>query len=238
MKKIIFFLLTLSSAFIWAQLPIIETPDIKGNLKETGDVFLQKLDVDAKIYGNISTTKVTMVFQNKSNRILEGRLTFPLPEGITVSGYALDINGQLRQAVPVEKEKAKEVFETIEKRRVDPGLIEKVEGNNFRTRIYPIPAKGSRTVQITYNMELEKYNNGLGYFYPFDYKKAIQDFSIKVQVFENLVTPKLTERPDGDFDFVKNGNVWTAQIHKMNFTFNPLHRLFQHHTPLTENNYQ
>ncbi len=66
-------------------------------------------------------------------------------------------------------------------------------------------------------MELEKYNNGLGYFYPFDYKKAIQDFSIKVQVFENLVTPKLTERPDGDFDFVKNGNVWTAQIHKMNF---------------------
>ncbi|WP_407482594.1 VIT domain-containing protein [Elizabethkingia meningoseptica] len=217
MKKIIFFLLTLCSAFIWAQLPTIETPDIKGKLKETGDVFLQKLDVDAKIYGNISTTKVTMVFQNKSNRILEGRLTFPLPEGVTVSGYALDINGQLRQAVPVEKERAKEVFETIEKRRVDPGLIEKVEGNNFRTRIYPIPAKGSRTVQITYNMELEKYNNGLGYFYPFDYKKAIQDFSIKVQVFENLVTPKLTERPDGDFDFVKNGNVWTAQIHKINF---------------------
>ncbi len=115
MKKIIFFLLTLCSGFIWAQLPIIETPDIKGNLKETGDVFLQKLDVDAKIYGNISTTKVTMVFQNKSNRILEGRLTFPLPEGVTVSGYALDINGQLRQAVPVEKKKAKEVFETIEK---------------------------------------------------------------------------------------------------------------------------
>ena len=120
-----------------------------------------------------------MVFKNNSTRILEGRLTFPLPENVSVSGYSLDINGKLRNAVPVEKAKAKEVFESIEKRNVDPGILEKVEGNNFRTRIYPIPANGERTVQITYNQELKKVGNQLQYFLPLDFKNEIPSFILK-----------------------------------------------------------
>ncbi|WP_435524994.1 VIT domain-containing protein, partial [Chryseobacterium indoltheticum] len=91
-------------------------------------VILQEAKIDTKILGNLATTTATYTFYNPSSRILEGKLTFPLPEGISVSGYALDINGKLRNAVPVPKEKAKEVFESIERRNVDPGIIEKVEG--------------------------------------------------------------------------------------------------------------
>ncbi|WP_449399614.1 VIT domain-containing protein [Chryseobacterium wanjuense] len=66
----------------------------------------------------------------------------------------------------MEKEKAKEVYETIKKRNVDPGVLEKVEGNNFRTTIYPINANGGeRTVQITYNYELKKSGNTISIFY-------------------------------------------------------------------------
>ena len=88
--------------------------------------------------GNLASTTAIYTFYNPSNRILEGNLTIPLPEGVSISGYALDINGKLRDAVPVPKERAKEVFESIEKRNIDPGIIEKVAGNNFRTRIYYI----------------------------------------------------------------------------------------------------
>lgn len=217
MKKMYAFLLMMVSVAIWAQIPNIEIPNAKGDFKPTNEVNLEKLDIKVKIAGNISTTVMTMVFRSNSNRILEGRLTFPLPEGVSVSGYALDINGKLRNAVPVEKEKAKEVFESIEKRRVDPGILEKVEGNNFRTRIYPIMPNSTRTVQITYHQELKKIGGNLQYFLPLDFEKVIPEFNLKTSVFENFITPQLEEKPNGEFDFVKNGNVWTAETKKINY---------------------
>jgi len=202
----------------WAQIPIIETPDKKGGFENNDKVILQKLNIETKITGGISTNVITMVFKNNSNRLMEGRLTFPLPEGVNVSGYALDINGKLRNAVPVEKEKAKEVFETIQKRNVDPGILEKVEGNNFRTRIYPINANGGeRTVQISYNYELKKQGSNYQYFLPLNYSTQIPEFNIKTSVFQNSVSPQLEEKPDGSFNFVKNGNVWVAETHKLNY---------------------
>lgn len=217
MKKMYAFLLILVSVIIWAQIPNIEIPNTKGDFKPTNEVNLEKLDIQVKIAGNISTTVMTMVFRSNATRILEGRLTFPLPEGVSVSGYALDINGKLRNAVPVEKEKAKEVFESIEKRRVDPGILEKVEGNNFRTRIYPIMPNSTRTVQITYHQELKKSSGNLQYFLPLDFEKNIAEFNLKTSVFENFITPQLEEKPNGEFDFVKNGNVWIAETKKINY---------------------
>ena len=217
MKKMYAFLLMMVSVAIWAQIPNIEIPNAKGDFKPTNEVNLEKLDIKVKIAGNISTTVMTIVFRSNSNRILEGRLTFPLPEGVSVSGYALDINGKLRNAVPVEKEKAKEVFESIERRRVDPGILEKVEGNNFRTRIYPIMPNSTRTVQITYHQELKKSAQNLQYFLPLDFEKAIPEFNLKTSVFENFITPQLVEKPNGEFDFIKNGNVWTAETKKTNY---------------------
>ncbi|WP_300672357.1 VIT domain-containing protein [Soonwooa sp.] len=186
--------------------------------KSTSDklVSLDKLDVQTKIVGNLANTIVTMTFKNNSNRVLEGRLTFPLPEGISISGFALDVNGKLRDAVPVEKAKAKEVFESVERRKVDPGIIEKVE-NSFRTRIYPIPANGTRMVQVQFNENLKSENGQLFYNYVFSKDVVIPKFDLKVQVFDEVQIPTLEQRPDGDFNFVKQGNAWTAEISKTNF---------------------
>ncbi|MCR4714623.1 MAG: DUF2135 domain-containing protein [Treponemataceae bacterium] len=115
---------------------------------------LSELSVEVEVMGNIATTKLDMIFVNETNRILEGEFEFPLGEGETVTGYALDINGKMRQGVVVEKDKGRQVFETIVRQNVDPGLIEKTSGNNFKTRIYPLPANGSRHVQITYQSRL------------------------------------------------------------------------------------
>lgn len=218
MKNLWLLLLVWFPMVCWAQIPVIETSDGKGGFGKNNQVVLQKLNIEIKITGSISTNTVTMVFRNNSNRLMEGRLTFPLPEGVNVSGYAIDINGKLRNAVPVEKEKAKEVFETIQKRNVDPGILEKVEGNNFRTRIYPINANGGeRTVQISYNYELKKSADHYQFFLPLNFDHPIPDFILKTMVFQTQMTPKLEEKPDGSFQFVKNGNVWIAEIHKTNY---------------------
>lgn len=212
MKKLTTFIATLVFSAAFAQIPSLE---ITGEKKHP--VILQSAKFETKILGNLATTTATYTFYNPGNRILEGTLTFPLPDGVSVSGYALDINGKLRNAVPVPKERAKEVFESVEKRNVDPGIIEKVQGNNFRTRIYPLPEKGSRTVQITYHQELKNSKSEYQYFMSFANATSIPKFDLKVWINDGSSTPKIIENPDGSFSFQKQGNQWIAEISKENF---------------------
>ena len=119
-------------------------------------MLVDSVDVNVVIRGLLAETTMTMVFRNPHNRVLAGELVFPLPAGATVSGYGLDVGGQLVEGVVVEKHQARIVFEKEVRREVviDPGLVEHVRGNNFRTRVYPIPAGGKRTVMVRYVSEL------------------------------------------------------------------------------------
>jgi len=199
-----------------AQLPILET--LENNIySNSKDVEIQSLNMDVKIFGNIAVTKLQMSFVNHSGRVMEGRLTFPLPDGANVTGYALDINGVLRNAVPVEKEKATAVFESVERRKIDPGILEKVEGNNFRTRIYPLPAnEGVRTIEIVFQEELNVQAGKLEYYVPLP-NKLYKTFSLHTTVFNNTQKPQLLEKPHGSFDFIKRNNSWMASIDKTNY---------------------
>jgi len=57
-------------------------------------VRLASLQVDVEIAGGAAETRVQMVFFNPNNRILEGKLQFPLAPGQVVSGFALDVDLQ------------------------------------------------------------------------------------------------------------------------------------------------
>ena len=189
-----------------------------GERPDENSVSLQSMDVQVEIFGNLAKTTTTLVFTNSSSRNLEGNLVFPLPENTTVSGYAIDINGKLRNAVPVTKARAVEVFESIQKQNVDPGIIEKVEGNNFRTRISPIPAKGSRTIQLSYYQELKLDKSSYQYHLPLDSSKKIAKFNLTTKVFNAAGKPQLVETPDGSFNFSENSNIYEANLSKTDFT--------------------
>ena len=194
MKKILASLLALiCTGTGFAQMPTIASAD--------NAVVFSKLRVDVKIVGNIASSTWTMTFENKSNRTMEGNLTFPLGEGIAVDSYALDINGKMRAAVPVEKAKATTVFEDISRRRVDPGILEKVEGNSFRTRIYPINGNGgTRTVSIGFNEELTIEDNALKMNIPLAFTEKLKEFSINIDVIESALPPKITNNDQLAFE--------------------------------------
>ena len=196
-----------------AKAPVL---NIKGS-KAGSEVYLQSLDIQVEVTGNIATTKYTMVFKNRTGKILEGELLFPLPDGTTVSHYALDINGKMREAVPVEKAKATQVFEEIVQRRVDPGLLERVEGNNFRTRVYPIPANGTRTISIGYEEELPVAKQAFYYRLPMDYKEAIENFSLKATVWKSSQKPQMDRNNDREIVFDRVGENYVAEFSRKNY---------------------
>lgn len=170
-----------------------QSPQLNVKGKDSSLVRMSQLKVNVKVVGNIAYTTTEMHFFNGTNRQMEAELLFPLPEGVSVSRYAIDINGKMREAVPVDKNKGKQVFEAVEHRRVDPGLLEKVEGNNFRTRIYPLMPNGERIVIIGYEQELNGLDaTHLGYQMLSSYPRALDVFELTVAVLGATAAPTIT----------------------------------------------
>ncbi|BAU52423.1 VIT domain-containing protein [Mucilaginibacter gotjawali] len=222
MKKLTYFLVpVLVLLIIHVPAAFGQSPQLTVDGKSNNGVKLQQLKIDVAVYGNISRTTWQMTFYNTTSRILEGTLSFPLKDGISVSRYALDINGKMREAVPVDRGKGTAVFEAVERRRIDPGLLEKVEGNTFRTRIYPINPHSTRTVIIGYEEEIPLANNGeLKFTLPLNVKDTVEKFSLSASVIQSAAAP-VTDNTGGDnLQFDKHQNTYLAAIDKINYVPN------------------
>ncbi len=213
MRKIAFFLLLMITGYCFSQnnREIIPSPNIRvNNLKQDETpVKVSEVKTDVKIVGSLAVTTIEMSFYNPNNRVLEGELNFPLAEGQTIFRFALDINGKLREGVVVEKAKGQAVFESTIRKNIDPGLLEKTQGNNFRTRVYPLPAKGYRTILIAYEQELSRDNDNYRFFLPVEYGDKL-NFNLTISVFGSDNTPKMDKTPWGNFKFDKAGDAYLA----------------------------
>jgi len=211
--KMLFYLILFLGTKSFAQSPELT---VKGN--EAEKVRMNKLIVNVKVVGNIAYTTAEMHFFNSGTRQMEAELIFPLPENVSVSRYAIDINGKMREAVPVNKNKGKQVFEAIEHRRVDPGLLEKVDGNNFRTRIYPLMPNGERTVIIGYEEELSAFDkDNLAYQLVSRYPKKLDNFEMNVSVLGTSASPTVSDNSGDAIVFSKWNQSFQTSIKKENY---------------------
>jgi hypothetical protein len=183
-------------------------------------IKITSLAIDVKVAANIAVTTFDIVFYNPNNRVLEGEFEFPLADGQNIVRYALDMDGKLREGVVVEKAKARAAYENTIRRNIDPGLVEKTKGNNFRTRIYPLPAKGSRHILIAVEQTLEQLNKDLFYQLPLYTAEPIDKFSVKASVIKSSEKPVSQENSLTNFNFDKWENGWMAAYTKNNFTAN------------------
>lgn len=128
-------------------MPVITVGDLRAN--ETNVVVETKETVAAE-NAFFKRVKVNLTFTNPNARVMSGELEFPIPDGAFVCGYALEINGDMIPGVICEKEKARVAFENETRKRVDPGIVEHVKGNIWRTRIFPLNPKTPRKAEVEY----------------------------------------------------------------------------------------
>lgn len=145
---------------------------------------LQRAGIEGEVQAGIAQTRITLEFHNPNRRVLEGELQFPLADGQQISSFALDINGELRDAVPVPKDRGRQVFEEIARRGVDPGLLEQTAGNQFRLRIYPLPAGGSRRVQLVIREPLAFGGQGWQWTLPLQFAAGAASVELKLRAPE------------------------------------------------------
>lgn len=78
-------------------------PFIKSN-RDKKPVELRSLDIKVSVTGIYAETTQVMHFYNPGRRLLSSELVFPLPDNAVVCGYALDIDGSMRDGVIVLKQ--------------------------------------------------------------------------------------------------------------------------------------
>jgi Ca-activated chloride channel family protein len=151
-------------------------------------VELTSVHVSAEVSGALVVTTWELVFHNPNARELEGQLEFPLLAGQSVIRFAMDVGGELREAVPVPKDKGRQVFEEIVRRKVDPGLLEKTAGNSYRARVYPLLPHQHKRVVIAYQEEVD---GGGVYRLALDLGK-LQKFSLELAARGPAALPTVT----------------------------------------------
>jgi Ca-activated chloride channel family protein len=122
--------------------------------------------VTVTIEDQVATTEVEQVFSNPNPADLEGTYLFPLPAGASVSKFSLFLGGKEVEAEVLDRDRAREIYESIVRKMRDPGLLEYVGEGAVKARIYPIPARGEARVRLAYEQVLAADGGLCEYRYP------------------------------------------------------------------------
>jgi hypothetical protein len=160
MKKTVLTLAVLTAVTAFAQkiilpprplpLPLVHVADLRADEKPVMITAEAKIAADNGFFRRVETT---ITFTNPNARVFAGELEFPIPDGATVCGYELEVNGSMVPGVVVPKEQARVAFENETKKGVDPGLVEHVKGNVWKTRIFPLAPNAPRKAMVAYIVE-------------------------------------------------------------------------------------
>jgi Ca-activated chloride channel family protein len=123
-------------------------------------------DVRVTINNGIAVTEVTQVFRNTENRQVEALYVFPVPKNASVANFSMWINGKEIIGEVLEKQRAREIYESYKQVRRDPGLLEQKDYRTFEMRIFPIGPGAEQRVQIAYYQELDFDHDWVTYVYP------------------------------------------------------------------------
>lgn len=145
---------------------------------------IAKQVVHAVLRDGIAETEVDQTFSNPSGQPIEGWYWFTVPATATVTGFALETNGQLVEGEVIEKREAAARYEAAVRQANDPALLEWVDGRTYRARVFPIPASGTRRIVLRYVEMLPMASGKTRYVYPLrsDDPVRFDEFALSVDI--------------------------------------------------------
>jgi Ca-activated chloride channel family protein len=122
--------------------------------------------VTIDIVNQVATTKVEQTFRNHTERRLEATYLFPVPKGASVKRFTMYVNGKEVKGELVKADKARQIYTDIVRRTQDPGLLEYLDNNLFRLKVFPIEPRADQKLTLTYQSVAPRENNLVEYVYP------------------------------------------------------------------------
>lgn len=127
--------------------------------------------VEVSITNQVANVDIDQVFINENNSVIEGMYLFPIPEEASISSFAIYEGSKKLEGQVLDKDRARQIYEDIVRKMRDPGLLEYAGRNLFQARVYPIPAKGEKRLQIKYSQLLKMESEVVRFLYPLNTEK-------------------------------------------------------------------
>ncbi len=165
---------------------------------------ISKQSVRAVLREGLSETEVDQTFFNPGERAVEGWYWFSVPEGASVTGFALETNGILVEGEFNERREAAAQYTTAKSSGHAPAILEWIDSRTYRARIYPVPAGGNRRVVLRYIEMRPPVGSKLSYEYPMGAGKPVRigEFSLSVDLGDAGTKMKIATLADAR---VENG---------------------------------
>ena len=140
---------------------------------------IKSVKITTRIDAQVATTKVEQVFENSSPYRLEGSYFFPIPESASISDFAI-YDGDKRMAGEIlEKARARQIYNEIVRRQIDPGLLEYAGKDLFQASVFPIEPRSTKKIDLTYSQVLKNEGGTISYRYELGSGRRIQPQPIR-----------------------------------------------------------
>ena len=120
---------------------------------------LEEMEISVRIDDSDARVFVRQIFSNHTAGIQEGNYIFALPSRAIISDFATWDGPTRIPAVILERKRAEDIYTQLQRQSIDPGLLQMGERGAqeakrtsvFSARIVPIPAYGTKRLEIEYH---------------------------------------------------------------------------------------
>ncbi len=161
----------LVSAIAWADAGVMIPSTATNQQPDPKVLTLDEMSIRVVIDNGNAKVNVQQIFSNHTGGLIEGNYVFALPGRALISDFAVWDDVTRIPGVILERKRAEELYRDIRIQALDPGLLQMGERDAdqaqrtslFTARVAPIPAWGTKRVEIEYQERLE-VAQGQAYF--------------------------------------------------------------------------
>lgn len=122
---------------------------------------LARYHVNVVLQPPVALVQIDQSFYNPYPRNQEGTFVFNLPEGASVSRFAMYTSPTvLVEGELVERRRAANIYQSIVNRQRDPAILEQIGGNLFRMRVFPILAQDTKRILLDFTVPIGDREEG------------------------------------------------------------------------------
>ncbi|MBL8842109.1 MAG: HEAT repeat domain-containing protein [Planctomycetes bacterium] len=115
-----------------------------------GLVRIEEFHAAAVVEEGVARVVVEETFRNTTDRVQEGVFRFQLPEDAVIGAFSMWMAGREQQGKVLEAKEARATYDAIVRKQKDPGLLEQVGWRDFRVNVFPIPARDTVRIKLSY----------------------------------------------------------------------------------------
>ena len=168
-------------------------------------IVLRRFHVDVHIEDGFARTTIDQTYFNEERFPLEGTFRFPLPADASLSRLAMYVDGVLREGSMVERDRARDIYESVRHANRDPALLEWVDGTTFKMRVFPLESRTEKRIVLSYVQRLPVAYGQTSYRFPSGHSlRSVDEWTFTARIAQGAEMS--WKSPSHDLSARRDGN--------------------------------